>query len=240
MSGARLSAIAALAAALAACHAPRPEPTPGLERRDLVRIAPTRKEGGEELRRPDPAQASRDLAKRFPGLESIDFLRVLVAPEEHTGRCWPKVPPPWETKIDVDYSIDGKRRTASGVEELKKQGWWPTYRAPEGQGVEQRAPFDAVDLRLATTLTCECTASEGVRQGDAEPVELRFRWRKSQMPEVSVSVETGGRASGLSPAITYGHLLTYDFEAKGAFPIAGAGRCAAHFILSILAEPPIV
>jgi hypothetical protein len=209
----------------------------------VVRIDPPQPEAEEdEADAPpfDPERMKANLAKRFPGLKTIDFLRVVIAANDRAGRCWTQVPPPWETKIEVDYSVDGKKRSASGIRALKKDGWWPIYRAPQGQGFEQRANFDSIDLRVATTVECHCAAHERVAKRGSRSMELRFRWTKGKVPEISAGVTEEKKLAGLSPSITYGHLLTYDFETKGPFAEDNPGTCGAHMILSILADPPIV
>jgi hypothetical protein len=188
----------------------------------------------------DPRRMQADLEEQFPGLETIDFVRALLVPNERSGKCWTQLSPLWETKIDVDYSIDGKKGKASGIQELKDNYWWPTYSSPLGYGVERRAEFDAIDLKVATTLTCHCAAQGGVRDGGSRGLELRFRWTEGKMPEVSAVVVDKGSRRVLAPKITYGHLMSYDFEATGTFPEGDSGRCAAHATVAILNDPPIL
>ena len=236
--------LVALAAGLAACALPWSAPEPaGPDPMDIVRIAPREPSGedDDDDDRPfDPQQMERNLARRFPGVSAIDFMRVLIASDSRAGRCWTHVSRLWKTDIDIDYSIDGEKRSASGIQGLKKQDWWPIYRSPEGHGFERRAGFDSIDLRVGTRVGCHCAAREGRTDGDSIPLELRFRWEKGKMPEVSAGVTEDGRRRGLSPTVTYGHFLTYDFEAKGSFPAESGGVCGAHVILSILNDPPIV
>lgn len=205
--------------------------------REIVRIAPPVPGHEEEEEALAPFKR---LAERFPGLESVDFVRLLIVSEEREGPCWTQVSPPWETTLDVDYAIAGKKSSGSGFQQLKSQDWWPTYRAPEGRGIERRAKFSAIDMTVATNVACRCAVRSGVADGDAKSLELRFRWVKGQMPEVSASVTESGNRRGLAPATTFGHLLTYDFGARGSFPNGTAGLCGAHLILSLLADPPIL
>jgi len=69
-------------------------------------------------------------------------------------------------------------------------------------------------------------------------VSLRFRWERGKMLEVSAT--GGARQAGLSPAITAGHLVTYDFAAEGSFPGGKSGSCGAHVALTLLIEPPVL
>jgi len=57
---------------------------------------------------------------------------------------------------------------------------------------------------------------------------------------LEVSATGGARHTGLSPAITAGHLVTYDFAAEGSFPGGKSGSCGAHVALTLLIEPPVL
>ncbi|MGH7819497.1 MAG: hypothetical protein ACREQ9_06980, partial [Candidatus Binatia bacterium] len=221
---------------LAAC-AERASKVPQPDPRDVVRIAPP--VAGHEEEEEARAPFAR-LPERFPGIAAVDFVRLLITSEEREGACWSEVSPPWKTRLDVDYAIEGKQASGSGFEQLKSQGWWPTYRAPQGRGIERRAKFSAIDMTVSTEVSCRCAEKDGVAVGESKSFGLRFRWQKGAMPEVSASAAESGRRKGLSPATTFGHFLTYEFRSPSSFPNGAPGSCGAHLILSVLADPPIL
>lgn len=205
----------------------------------VVRIEPTVDVDDESVPQFDPRRMEEGLARRFPGLRSIDLLKVLLVPGKRKGLCATTVSPPWETAADVSWSIAGRAGKGSGIRELKESGWWPIYRSPQGQGFERRGRFDAVDLKVTTEVACSCLSDEGAATV-ARNLELRFRWKEGEMPEVSASMPGKDRPTVLSPTITYGHLVTYDFEARTPLPNGAQGTCDAHLLVSILADPPIL
>ena len=166
-------------------------------------------------------------------MRSIDFIRIFVAPDDRSGSCWAEISPPWETGIAIDYSIGGKEEAGSGIADLKSLGWWPTYRSPEGFGVERRASFDSLDVRLATRFACRCVSQPLAKDGGWRPLEVRLRWARGGMPEVSGAVTQNGKRHVLTPRSIWGHLLTWDYHAFG-------GRCGVHATFSILNDPPIL
>src|SRR5205823_1319888 len=125
---------------------------------------------------------------------------------------------------------------AEGLEELVARGWTRIYRAPQGEGVERRASFTALDLSYGPELRCRCAGVGDAVEESKSDVSLRFRWERGKMFEASAT--GGARHTGLSPAITAGHLVTYDFATEGAFPGGKAGSCGAHLALTLLIEPP--
>src|SRR5439155_659668 len=127
---------------------------------------------------------------------------------------------------------------AEGLEELMARGWTRIYRAPQGEGVERRASFAALDLSYGPELRCRCGGVGDAVEESKSDVSLRFRWERGKMLETSAT--GGARQTGLSPAITAGHLVTYDFATEGAFPGGKAGSCGAHLALTLLIEPPIL
>src|SRR5207237_10155208 len=85
---------------------------------------------------------------------------------------------------------------------------------------------------------CGCAGVGDAVEESKSDVSLRFRWERGKMFEASAT--GGARHAGLSPAITAGHLVTYDFATEGAFPGGKPGSCGAHVTLTLLIEPPIL
>src|SRR5438552_1325835 len=135
------------------------------------------------------------------------------------------------------HPIAGGER-AEGLEELVAQGWTRIYRAPQGEGVERRTSFAALDLSYGPELRCRCAGVGDAVEESRSDLSLRFRWERGKMLEVSAT--GGARHTGLSPAITAGHLVTYDFAAEGSFPGGKSGSCGAHVALTLLIEPPVL
>ena len=191
----------------------------------------------------DPAVRAKHLVERFPGVERIDFVQLLAWVEPRHGPCWSELSPIHRTPVEVRYAlrgwnpIAGSERT-EGLEELVARGWTPIYRAPQGEGVERRASFAALDLRYGPELHCRCAGVGDAVEESKSDMSLRFRWERGKMLEVSAT--GGARHTGLSPAITAGHLVTYDFAAEGSFPGGKSGSCGAHVALTLLIEPPVL
>ena len=191
----------------------------------------------------DPAVRAKHLMERFPGVERIDFVQLLAWVEPRQGPCWSELSPVHRTPVEVRsalrgwHPIAGSER-AEGLEQLVARGWTRIYRAPQGEGVERRASFAALDLRYGPELRCRCGGVGDAVEESKSDVSLRFRWERGKMLEVSAT--GGARQAGLSPAITAGHLVTYDFAAEGSFPGGKAGSCGAHVALTLLIEPPVL
>jgi hypothetical protein len=163
----------------------------------------------------DPAVRAKHLAERFPGVERIDFVQLLAWVEPRHGPCWSELSPVHRTPVTVRYALRGwnpfaRSDHAEGLEELVARGWTPIYRAPQGDAVEE----------------------------STSDMSLRFRWQRGKMLEASAT--GGARRTGISPAITAGRLVTYDFAAEGSFPGGKAGSCGAHVALTLLIEPPLL
>ena len=191
----------------------------------------------------DPAIRAKHLAARFPGVVRIDFVQVLAWVEPRHGPCWSELSPVHRSPVEMRYSLRGWNpiagtEHAEGLEELVARGWTRIYRAPQGEGVERRASFTALDLSYGPELRCRCAGVGDAVEESKSDVSLRFRWERGKLLEVSAT--GGARHAGLSPAITAGHLVTYDFATEGAFPGGKAGSCGAHLALTLLIEPPIL
>src|SRR5260370_432479 len=61
----------------------------------------------------------------------------------------------WARWIGGWHGVAGRGR-AGGLEELVARGWTRIYRAPQGEGVERRASFAALDLSYGPELRCRC------------------------------------------------------------------------------------
>jgi len=191
----------------------------------------------------DPAIRAKHLVERFPGVERVDFVQLLAWVEPRRGPCWSELSPVHRTPVTMRYSLRGwnpiaETERAEGLEELLARGWTRIYRAPQGEGVEHRAPFAALDLSYGPDLRCRCAGVGDAVEESKSDVSLRFRWERGKLLEVSAT--GGARHAGLSPAITAGHLVTYDFATEGAFPGGKPGSCGAHVTLTLLIEPPIL
>ncbi|TMA93723.1 MAG: hypothetical protein E6J70_17830 [Deltaproteobacteria bacterium] len=189
------------------------------------------------------ALAAACSAERFPGVDRIDFVQVLAWVEPRHGPCWSELSPVHRTPVGMRYSLRSWNpiagtEHAEGLEELVARGWTRIYRAPQGEGVERRASFTALDLSYSPELRCRCAGVGEAVEESKSNLSLRFRWDHGRMLETSATA--GERRTGLSPAITAGHLVTYDFATKGAFPGGKAGSCGAHLALTLLIEPPIL
>ena len=215
-----------------------------------VACGPAARDGSEGRKVPekmpgqtDPAIRAKHLVERFPGIERIDFVQVLAWVEPRRGPCWSELSPVHRTPVKMRYSLRGWNpiagtEHAEGPEELLARGWTRIYRAPQGEGVERRASFTALDLSYGPELRCRCAGVGDAVEESKSDVSLRFRWERGKMLEASAT--GGARQTGLSPAITAGHLVTYDFATEGAFPGGKAGSCGAHLALTLLIEPPIL
>src|SRR5437016_8631403 len=191
----------------------------------------------------DPAVRAKHLVERFPGVERIDFVQLLAWVEPRHGPCWSALSPIHRPPVEVRYALRGWNpiagsERAEGLEELVARGWTPIYRAPQGEGVERRASFAAFDLSYGPELHCRCAGVGDAVEESKSDMSLRFRWERGKMLEVSAT--GGARQAGLSPAITAGHLVTYDFAAEGSFPGGKSGSCGAHVALTLLIEPPVL
>src|SRR5207247_3566833 len=176
----------------------------------------------------DPAIRARALRARVPAVVRIDFGQVLAGVEPRHGPCWSELSPVHRSPVEMRYSLRGWNpiagtEHAEGLEELVARGWTRIYRAPQGEGVGRRASFTAIDLSYGPELRCRCAGVGDAVEESKSDVSLRFRWERGKMFEVSAT--GGARHTGLSPAITAGHLVTYDFAAEGSFP--GESRAAA-------------
>ena len=191
----------------------------------------------------NPAIRAKHLAERFPGVERIDFVQLLAWVEPRQGPCWSELSPVHRTPVELRSALRGWHpiaggERAEGLEELVAQGWTRIYRAPQGEGFERRASFAALDLSYGPELRCRCAGVGDAVEESKSDVSLRFRWERGKLLEVSAT--GGARHAGLSPAITAGHLVTYDFATEGAFPGGKPGSCGAHVTLTLLIEPPIL
>ena len=70
---------------------------------------------------------------------------------------------------------------AEGLEELVARGWTRIYRAPQGEGVERRASFAALDLRYGPELHCRCAGVGDAVEESKSDVSLRFRWERGRL-----------------------------------------------------------
>ncbi len=191
----------------------------------------------------DPAVRAKHLVERFPGVERIDFVQLLAWVEPRQGPCWSELSPVHRTPVEVRSALRGWHplagsERAEGLEELVARGWTRIYRAPQGEGVERRASFAALDLSYGQELRCRCAGVGDAVEESKSDMSLRFRWERGKMLEVSAT--GGARQTGLSPAITAGHLVTYDFATEGSFPGGKSGSCGAHVALTLLIEPPVL
>lgn len=233
-----------LAGLVAACASlPLPRRTPPVESRepDVARTEPRTAED-PATRVFDEATRQAALAKRFPGSDRIDLVRVLQWTEDRAGACWSETPPPWENRIDVRYEVAGaKEKIASGIRELKEQGWLGLYRTPNGSGFERRAEFRSIDLTVSTEVRCRCSiGAKATVEEKKRPLRLRFRWQgKGKMPEVSAAIERNGKTEGLPVALAPGHLMSYEFAVADSFPGERAGKCGSTIALSLLSDPPM-
>ena len=210
--------------------------------RDVARTEP-RKGDDPATQVFDEATRRASLEKRFPGSERIDLVRVLEWTADRAGACWSETPPPWETGIDARYEVAGERgaNAATGIKELRQQGWLGLYRAPNGSGFERRAEFRSIDLTVTSELRCRCSVGTVGKIDEKKlPLSFRFRWQgKGKMPEVSAAVERGGKQEGLPVAFAPGHLMSYEFAIAESFPGEHAGKCGATIALSLLSTPPM-
>src|SRR6266566_1972650 len=165
----------------------------------------------------DPAVRAKHLVERFPGVERIDFVQLLAWVEPRQGPCWSELSPVHRTPVELRSAL---------------RGWHP------GAGVERRASFAALDLSYGPELRCRCAGVGDAVEESRSDLSLRFRWERGKMLEVSAM--GGTQHTGLSPAITAGHLVTYDFAAEGSFPGGKSGSCSAHVALTLLIEPPVL
>lgn len=184
-------------------------------------------------------ERERHLAERFPGAKQLDLVKIVTWSEPRAGACWSEAPALDRAKIDVRYDVGGGERHATSLAELAKQEWTQVYRSPEGAGFERRARFRSIVLDLAGDLVCACAPSGAVQQ-ETIPVELQLLWSEGKMPAVGAKVARGSRSTGLTPAITVGSLVTYDFPVTAAFPGGAPGFCGAHLALTVLVDPPIL
>src|SRR5207245_11113043 len=101
-----------------------------------------------------------------------------------------------------------------------------------------RAPFAPLEVRYGPELRCRCAGARDALEESKSDMSLRLRSERGKMLEVSAT--GGARHTGLSPAITAGHLVTYDFAAEGSCPGGKSGSCGAHVALTLLIEPPVL
>jgi hypothetical protein len=233
-------ALASLATIVLACHAPGPTPRAEApyEFHLSRRVPSADREAGEV----DPRTRERDQAKRFPGVEAIDLVKVVIAPLERSGPCWTAVSSSDETTIEAHYVLaeDDEDRSASSFADLDRQGWQGVYRSPSGIGFERRASFRSVDLAATTALTCSCATRDGTRRGDRRAVTLRVRWSEGEMPAVSTTSRDGGAGESLRPTLTSGSLFGWEFTDERKFPDGYQGRCGVRVDLYVLATPPVL
>src|SRR5437667_4738662 len=128
----------------------------------------------------DPAIGARHPAERFAGVERIDFVQVLAWVEPRRGPCWSELSPVHRTPVKMRYSLRGWNpiagtEHAEGLEELLARGWTRIYRAPQGEGVERRASFTALDLSYGPELRCRCAGVGAAVEESNSDASLRFR-----------------------------------------------------------------
>jgi hypothetical protein len=205
---------------------------------DVARTAPKEKDD-EPTQVFDEATRQASLKKRFPGSRVIDLVRILQWTEPRVGACWTESLPPWEMKIEATYATGGKKASAAGLEDLKKQGWLGLYRTPNGSGFERRAPFDELDLTVATEYACRCIADPNGKPTETRlPIRMRLRWQGAgQMPELAASTLRDGKREGLKVAFAPGHLLAYEFPVSGPFPAGKPGTCGGTMAAYLLSDP---
>src|SRR5207253_9698000 len=158
--------------------------------------------------RADRAGGAKARAERFRGVGRIVFVQVRAWGERRDGPCWSELSPVHRTPVELRYALRGWNPSAGtehagGLEELVARGWTRIYRAPQGEGVERRASFTALDLSYGPELRCRCAGVGDAVEESKSDVSLRFRWERGKMFEASAT--GGARHTGLSPAITAGH-----------------------------------
>ena len=201
------------------------------------------KEAPEWLRPAVPPEVrDRHLAERFPGAKQLELVKVMWWPEPRTGACWSELPTLDKTAVEAEYALEGEssHHRESGPKALTTKGWTRVYRAPQGEGLERQATFRSLELSVVTELSCRCAPGSVMKEGEKTPVKLRFRWAAGGIPEISGRVGEPGRTKGLTPILTFGKLVTYDFPVKATFPDRAPGDCGAHVALTVLIEPPIL
>jgi hypothetical protein len=219
------------------------EPQTTLEERlrDLARIEPREGEDAP-TQNFDESKRNEALAKRFPGADTIDLVRVLQWTNERSGACWTDSAAASEVRLDARYRIaGGKELTAGTVKELKDQGWLVIYRAPNGTGFERRAAFDSIALELTTEYGCSCRTGSGVKpERETTRLRVRFHWQKGKMPEASGAIlKSDGTKQGLKIGFAPGNLLTYEVPFGSAYPNGTAG-CGGSVAVYALAAPPML
>ena len=183
------------------------------------------------------------IRKRFPGLERLDHVRVLLYPDERRGPCWAEVAPPEDLRVTAKYDVagwTGGAREAHSFAELREQGWRGIYRTPAGMGFERPGELDSIDLTVDSAILCTCrVGSQGTLETVRRPVRMRLRWQgKGHVPEVSGRSIRGERSVGLQAGIASGSLLAYEFAVKEEFPKPQPQACRARFSLQLRIEPP--
>lgn len=188
-----------------------------------------------------PRAREQHLKQRFPGLDHLRLVKVVISAHDRAGPCWTAVSPLRESGLELEYARenDSKERSLSGTAALGEHGGQAVYRTPEGRGFELTGPFRSIDLAVDTSFGCRCSTRDGVLEGDDRSLTLRLRWSKGAMPEVSAAASDETRRETLRPRLTSGELFGYEFETGSPFPEAIRGRCGVRVDLALLVDPPI-